>query len=99
MTILSQNGPDVTVTQNSFHDFLSDRVDAIARVHLNRSTSLHAVIADSVDGYTSAFAEFHGTEKPLDLLASEVRSELSDFVHRCAEAVEEPENPQFPVRR
>lgn len=85
--------------QNTFHDFLADRIDVIARVHLNRSTSLHAVISDSVDAYTSAFAEFRGTEAPLDLLAPEVRAELSDFVHRCAEAVEEPENPQFPVRR
>ena len=87
------------MAQNSFHDFLSERVDQIAHVHLNRSTSLHAVISDSVDAYTSAFAEYHGTEASLDLLAPEVRTELSDFIHRCAEAVEEPENPQFPVRR
>ncbi|OZE19586.1 hypothetical protein CH256_24990 [Rhodococcus sp. 05-2254-6] len=96
---MSQNGRDVSMGQNTFHDFLADRIDVIAKVHLNRSTSLHAVIADSVDAYTSAFAEYHGTEAPLDLLAPEVRAELSDFVHRCAEAVEEPENPQFPVRR
>ncbi|WP_147458330.1 hypothetical protein [Rhodococcus sp. SBT000017] len=87
------------MTQNSFHDYLTDRVDEIARVHLNRSTSLHAVISDSVNAYTSAFAEFHGTDTPLDLLQPEVRSELSGFIHQCAEAVEEPENPQFPVRR
>ncbi|MDI9926227.1 hypothetical protein [Rhodococcus sp. IEGM 1341] len=99
MTTVSQNGRDVSMGQNTFHDFLADRVDVIARVHLNRSTSLHAVISDSVDAYTSAFAEYHGTEAPLNLLAPEVRAELSDFVHRCAEAVEEPENPQFPVRR
>ncbi len=87
------------MAQKTFHDFLADRIDQIARVHLNRSTSLHGVISDSVDAYTSAFAEYHGTEAPLDLLAPEVRAELSDFIHRCAEAVEEPENPQFPVRR
>ncbi|MCJ0978364.1 hypothetical protein MTX35_11660 [Rhodococcus sp. ARC_M12] len=99
MTTISENGSGNSMDHNSFHDFLSDRVDQIARVHLNRSTSLHAVISDSVDAYTSAFAEYHGTEAPLDLLAPEVRTELSDFIHRCAEAVEEPENPQFPVRR
>ncbi|OZC70058.1 hypothetical protein CH306_05820 [Rhodococcus sp. 15-725-2-2b] len=99
MTTVSENGRDVTMAQNTFHDFLADRIDVIAKVHLNRSTSLHAVISDSVDAYTSAFAEYHGTDVPLDLLAPEVRSELSDFIHRCAEAVEEPENPQFPVRR
>ncbi|WP_143545253.1 MULTISPECIES: hypothetical protein [Nocardiaceae] len=99
MSTISENGSGITMAQSSFHDFLSDRVDQIARVHLNRSTSLHAVISDSVDAYTSAFAEYHGTEAPLDLLAPEVRTELSDFIHRCAEAVEEPENPQFPVRR
>ncbi|MEH6793164.1 MAG: hypothetical protein V7694_03425 [Rhodococcus sp. (in: high G+C Gram-positive bacteria)] len=87
------------MAQNTFHDFLADRIDAIANAHLNTSTSLHAVISGSVDSYTSAFAEYHGTEAPLDLLAPEVRSELSDFIHRCAEAVEEPENPQFPVHR
>ncbi|WP_128644592.1 hypothetical protein [Rhodococcus sp. BS-15] len=99
MTTVPENAPESTMAQKSFHDFLADRVDQIARVHLNRSTSLHAVIADSVDAYTSAFSEYHGTGAPLDLLAPEVRAELSDFVHRCAEAVEEPENPQFPVRR
>jgi hypothetical protein len=94
MTTVSENGRDAAMAQNSFHDFLADRID-----HLNRSTSLHAVISDSVDAYTAAFAEYHGTESPLDLLDPEVRAELSDFIHRCAEAVEEPENPQFPVRR
>ncbi|MFY2791597.1 hypothetical protein [Rhodococcus sp. MALMAid1271] len=99
MATVSENGRDITMSQNSFHDFLGDRVDQIARVHLNRSTSLQAVIADGVDAYTSAYIEYHGTEAPLDLQVPEVRAELSDFVHRCAEAVEEPENPQFPVRR
>ena len=99
MTTVSENGRDAAMAQNSFHDFLADRIDRIARVHLNRSTSLHAVISDSVDAYTAAFAEYPGTESPLDLLDPEVRAELSDFIHRCAEAVEEPENPQVPVRR
>ncbi len=76
--------------QGSFSDFLADR---------NRSTSLHAVIADSVEAYSAAFASYHGTDASLDLLDSAVRKELSDFIHDCAEAVEEPENPQFPVRR
>lgn len=38
----------------------------------------------------STFAEFHGIDGPLDLPAPEA---CFEFIHRCAEAVEEPENP------
>ncbi|MDV6304429.1 MULTISPECIES: hypothetical protein [Rhodococcus] len=78
---------------------LQERVELISRAHLDRSVSMRSVLADAVESYYSAVVESSGRADAFDLGDANSRHSLADFLFSCVQAVEEPENPQFPVRR